>query len=564
MKTILISIYTLFLTGLVLIFGCAPPEEIPQPDEPLNPRGTIGSVAKYYATEATPVRGIGIVACLAGTGSSECPPEIRAELEKYIWQQVPEAGSVNPRLVIESQDTAVVEITGIIPALSTPFDYFDVILKPLSSTQTTSLSGGCLYTAELKEMSRLSSVEQFTRFSKTLAIAEGPVYTSQTDPSAAPQWRVLGGGRAKQNSSVRLILDTANFTAASIIRNRINERFGPKTAVCVSAVEITLSFPGSYIDQREKFLGMVESLMLGGNPEMQREYAQDLIKQIVSKTNSEQAEIALEGIGKPALDILAPLLNHADPEIRFHAARCMLNIGDKRSLAVLSGFVQDKASPYRVDAIRAVGLSAKRRDAMPILETALNDSNMQVRLEAYEMLASLNSHVISRRSISSGAFSVDSVICSGPKTIYVYRQKTPKIVLFGSPLRCEENIFIRSEKSLVTINSLPDDDQISVSRKHPNRPKMIGPLMSSNDLSVLIQTLGELPDIQSNNAVRPGLAVPYAEVLQILKTMSEQGAVLAQYVAGPEAQLEPVLQELPSNGRQMSEDDVPVSTRSDN
>ncbi|MFZ9024623.1 MAG: hypothetical protein ACO3BO_07730, partial [Anaerohalosphaeraceae bacterium] len=124
MKTILISIYTLFLTALVLIFGCAPPEEIPQPDEPLNPRGTIGSVAKYYATEATPVRGIGIVACLAGTGSSECPPEIRAELEKYIWQQVPEAGSVNPRLVIESQDTAVVEITGIIPALSTPFDYF--------------------------------------------------------------------------------------------------------------------------------------------------------------------------------------------------------------------------------------------------------------------------------------------------------------------------------------------------------------------------------------------------------------------------------------------------------
>ena len=564
MKRIFSSIYIFFLVSVLCFCGCTPPVEVPQPDEPLNPKGTIGSVAKYYATESTPVRGIGIVACLPGTGSSECPPEIRVELEKYIWQQIPKAGSVNPRFVIESQDTAVVEITGIIPALSTPADNFDVVLKPLSSTQTTSLDGGCLYTAELKEMSRLSSVEQFTRFSKTLAIAEGPVYTSQTDASAASQWRVLGGGRAKQNSSVRLILDTANFTAASIIRNRINERFGPETAVCVSAVEITLSFPGSYIDQREKFLGMVESLMLGGNPEMQREYAHDLIKQIVSKTNSEQAEIALEGIGKPALDILAPLLNHADPAIRFHAARCMLNIGDKRSLAVLSGFVQDRASPYRVDAIRAVGLSAKRRDAMPILETALNDNNTQVRLEAYEMLASLNSHVISRRSISSGAFSVDSVICSGPKTIYVYRQKTPKIVLFGSPLRCEENVFIRSEKSLVTINSLPDDDRISVSRKHPNRPRMIGPLKSSNDLSVLIQTLGELPDIQSNNAVRPGLAVPYAEVLQILKTMSEQGAVTAQYVAGPEAQLEPVLEESPSNGRQLSNDEVPVSTRSDN
>ena len=563
MNKIFSSIYAFFLMLAVFFCGCSPPQELSKPDEPLNPRGTIGSVAKYYATQATPVRGIGIVACLPGTGSSECPPEIRAELEKYIWQQVPKAGSVNPRLVIESQDTAVVEITGIIPALSTPFDRFDVILKPLSSTQTTSLDGGCLYTADLKEMSRLSSVEQFTRFSKTLAIAEGPVYTLQTDSSLPDQWRVLGGGRAKQSSSVRLILDTPNFTAASIIRNRINERFGPKTAVCVSAVEITLSFPAKYIDQREKFLDMVESLMLGANPEILDEYALALIEKILSKTDSERAEIALEGIGKPALDHLVPLLNHLDPAIRFHAARCMLNIGDKRSLPVLRAIVRDKNSPYRMEAVRAVGLGAKRRDAMPILETALNDSDMQIRLEAYEMLVRLNSHVISRRRVSSGAFSVDSVICSGPKTIYVYRQEKPRIVLFGSPLRCEKNIFIRSEKSSVTINSLPDDERISVSRKHPNRPRMIGPVLSSNDLSVLIQTLGELPDIQSNTAARPGLAVPYAEIIQILKTMSEQGAVLAQFIEGPEAQLQPVLEESPSNGRQLNKEDVPVST-SDN
>jgi HEAT repeat protein len=358
---------------------------------------------------------------------------------------------------------------------------------------------------------------------------------------------VLGGGRAKQSSSVRLILDAPNFTTSNIIRNRINERFGPKTAACISSVEIALSFPVKYIDQREKFLDMVESLMLGGNPEMQSEYAQELIKQILSKTDSEQAEIALEGIGKPALDTLAPLLNHTDPAIRFHAARCMLNIGDKRALAVLRTIVRDKDSPHRMDAIRAVGLSAKRRDAMPILETALNDRDIQIRLEAYELLVRLNSHVISRRRISKGNFSVDSVICSGPKVIYVYRQGKPRIVLFGSPFRCEKNIFIQSKKSSVTINSLPGDKRISVSRKHPNRPRVIGPLLSSNDLSVLIQTLGELPDIKSSTAVRPGLSVPYAEILDILKTMCQQGAISAQFIAGPEAELEPVLQELPSN-----------------
>ena len=547
MKRMLSSLYIFFLMLALSLCGCSQPKEPSKADEPLNPRDTIGLVAKYFATEATPIRGIGIVACLSGTGSSECPPEIRAELEKYIWQQIPEAGSVRPRLVIDSQDTAVVEITGVIPSLSTPLDQFDVILKPLSSTQTTSLDGGCLYTAELKEMSRLSSVAEFTRFSKTLAIAEGPVYTLQTDTSSPTHWRVLGGGRAKQSSSVRLILDTPNFTTSNVIRNRINERFGPKTATCISSVEITLSFPAKYLDQKEKFLSMVESLMLGGNPEMQSEYAQSLIKQILLKTDSEQAEIALEGIGKPALDPLAPLLNHTDPAIRFHAARCMLNIGDKRPLAVLRTIVKDKDSPHRMDAIRAVGLSAKRRDAMGILETALNDRDIHIRLEAYEMLIRLNSHVISRRRVSNGNFSVDSVICSGPKVIYVYRQGKPRIVLFGSPFRCAKNIFIQSEKSSVTINSLPGDKHISVSRKHPNRPRVIGPLLSNNDLSVLIQTLGELPDIKSNTAVRPGLSVPYAEILDILKTMCQQGAISAQFMAGPEAELEPVLQEFPSN-----------------
>jgi len=504
------------LVIVVLAGGCTPPQERPEPEKPLNPRDTIRSVAKFYATEATPVRGIGIVACLPGTGSSECPPEIRQELEKYIWQQVPEGGSVNPRLLIESQNTAVVEITGVIPPLSTTMDLFDVTLRPLSSTQTTSLDGGCLYTAQLKEMSRLNSVQQFTRFSKTLAVAEGPVYTRQMEtPSSPNRWRVLGGGRAKQNSTVRLILNRPDFTTSHIIRNRINERFGPKTATCVSAGEITLVFPPLYLDQREMFLGIVESLMLGADPQLLRDYAQELIDRILAKTDSDNAEIALEGIGKPALDSLAPLLDHTDADIQFHAARCMLNIGDDRALRVLRPIALDKKSPYRKDAIRAIGFSAKRRDALPILTTALNESDIEIRLIAYEALLRLNTHVISRRKINSSGFFVDSVICSGPKTIYVYRQGTPKIVLFGAPVRCEGNIFIQSEKSEVTINSTPDKEHISVSRKHPTRPRVVGPLLSSNELSILIQTLGELPDVQSNTVARPGLGIPYAEILQI-------------------------------------------------
>ncbi|MHC4290739.1 MAG: flagellar basal body P-ring protein FlgI [Planctomycetota bacterium] len=544
MKRILNLLCVLLLMSVISFWGCTPPQQPTEPDITINPRDTIGSVTQYFVTETIPVRGIGIVAGLAGTGSSECPPGVRQELEKYIWKQV---GSVNPRSIIDSMDTAVVEISGVIPALSLPIDIFDLTLKPLSSTQTTSLDGGYLYTAEMKEQSRLTNVEQFALFSKTLAMADGPVYTQETGGSSQ-KWFVLGGGRVQESGSVKLILDRPNFITANAIRNRINERFGPKTATAISTAEISLSFPVKYIGQRQKFIRLVESLILAENPVIQNEYAQELIKNILSKSDDiENAEIALEGIGRPALDSLAPLLDHPDPTVQFHTARCMLNIGDDRSLSVLRSIVADERNPYRIEAIRAVGQSAKRRDAMLILTSALNDPRIQVRLEAYEMLVSLNSSVVSRRSVANRAFLIDSVICSGPKMVYVYRQKSPKIVFFGSPISCKKNLFIQSEDRSVTINSLPGDKYISVSRTHPNRPRVLGPLLSNYELSSLIKTLGELPDVKQGSATQPGLAISYSEIIRILETMSKQEAILAQFIAGPEPESEPVLQELPAN-----------------
>ena len=254
-------IFNLFLAVLLFVstvsfWGCTPPPQR-TPEVTINPKDTIGSVTRYFVVEKTPVSGIGIVAGLAGTGSSECPPNIRQQLEKYIKQQV--AGTVNARSVIDSSDTAVVEISGIIPPLSIAADTFDITLKPLSSTQTTSLDGGYLYTAELKEQSRLSNIEQFTQFSRTLATADGPVYTQPPSDSSQNQWYVLGGGKAKQNSFVKLILNQPDFITANAIRNRINERFGPKTAVAISTAEISLTFPVRYIDEKQTFLRIVKT-----------------------------------------------------------------------------------------------------------------------------------------------------------------------------------------------------------------------------------------------------------------------------------------------------------------
>jgi hypothetical protein len=145
--------------------------------------------------------------------------------------------------------------------------------------------------------------------------------------------------------------------------------------------------------------------------------------------------------------------------------------------------------------------------------------------------------------VADGAFIVDNVICSGPQVVYVFRQQSPKIVLFGSPIYCNKNLFIQSNDQSVTINSLPDAKYISVTRKHPSRPRVLGPLLCNYELSSLIRTLGELPDIKEGKASQPGLAIPYSDIISILETMSSRNAIPAQFIAGPE----PVLQDLSSN-----------------
>lgn len=533
---------------LAIMAGCTQPQQPAELPVTIDPKATIGSVSRIHFFQAIPVRGIGIVAGLHGTGSSECPPRVRENLEKYIWKQIPD-NSLNARAFIESKNTAVVEVFGVIPALSSDRNTFDVAVRPLSNSQTTSLDGGHLYATELKELGRLANLEQLSMFSKSLATVEGPVFANKLAPSAdGGMWYVLGGARPLQGSKISLILDRPDFLIANTIRNRINERFKSKTAIPVSEAEILIQTPSEYLDQKMRFLDMIQSLQLGDNPELREYRIGELIQQLIEDPENESFEIALEAIGRPASDALALLLDHADKSVRFHAARCLLNIGDNRAIKSLREILLDPSSSYRVAAIQAMGRNANRSDARAILSVALSDADIQVRLEAYEAMLRMNSSAISRKMIA-GDFVVDSVVCPGPKIIYVYQQKTPRIVLFGAPIHCNDNIFIQSDDGTVTINAKPGDKFISVSRKHPGRPRVIGPLNSGFEVSNLIQALGEQPEIKKRATALPGLSIPYAEILPVLEKMCRNNAIKAEFIAGSPSSVDPVLQNLPPIGR---------------
>lgn len=523
-------LFSLFTVGATFLLSCA---SAPEPEQPpaISPDSTIEDVARVVESPAVAVRGFGIVAGLFGTGSSECPPALRQELEKYIWQRLPEADILNPRRFIESSDTAVVEVLGVIPPMAKAGQSFDVLVRPLSSTQTTSLKGGHLYTTDLKELSRIT---QFNQYAKTIARAQGPIFSIPGGPQDDVQsWYVLSGGYTLTSTQVSLLLNQPDFVVAGAIRNRINERFGPRIANAVSPGEILLTIPAKYHYEKERFLIMIRRLHLTNQPALQERRIDELIEQLKTGPDKLSAEAALEAIGKPVLDELAALLRSEDDmAVRFHAARCMSNIGDARVLPILREFVFDPQSPYRAEALRVIGRNIRLNDAEPILLRALAQDDMVLRVAAYEAALAAKSPIITRIPVASNFF-IDRISCGGPKVIYARQQSEPGIAVFGSPIRCSENIFLRSDDGQVTLNARPGDRFIAVSRTHPNRPRVVGPLSAGFEVSQLVRALGESPEQKQGTTTLPGLALSYTQIIEILEKMCAANHIPARFEKGP-------------------------------
>ena len=487
---------------------------------------TIGSLVEIFATEAIPVKGYAMVGGLNGTGSSECPPQIRSYLEKYILQHI-SGTKVNIDEFIKSPDTAVTTVDGIIPPAATKNERFDVRVTALSGTQTTSLQGGWLYGADLYE------ARQFGMASTPLANSEGAVYVdliSSDNPDLKTGY-VLGGGIVREDYTINLTLRTPDYRLASAIRNRINERFEFDTAWALTPGAIELRIPNKYINNKVKFIYLVRATYLTETPGLTEKRIEAHIRNLETITNKYASEIAIEAIGKASLPRLASLLNSSNPEMRFRAGRCMMDMGDTQGREVIFSIATDKTSPHRLDAIAAIVNSSAKEEAVPILRGLLNDDDFRVRMIAYEYLARINDSSISRKNIAN-SFYLDEVSSTGKPMIYVARQNHACVALFNTPIYCKSNLFVETPDGSITINAPENQQIVTIIRKHPRHPDVIMRMNCSLNLADIIQTLCKEPEPGPKDG-SPGLGVPYSTLVWLLKQMSDNSAVGAEFQAGP-------------------------------
>lgn len=525
--------FSFLLIAIVLctvVCGCGSQAKDAAIGKPVELNTTIGDLTKLYESGAVAVRGNGIVAGLPGTGSAECPPKLREELKKYILKMTAGADIGSPDSFINSPDTAVVELYGVIPTLGAKGEAFDLRVAPMPNTQTTDLAGGRLFTTELVARDRFFDYGQY---SKTLAVASGPIFVNKVkgDSGKIGDAYILAGGKIVEDVGIRLILNESSYSTASLIRNRINERFGSRTATAPSPMEIRLTIPPQYARQKEKFLEMVQVLYLSARGTQEKSRIASLINELATSKNKKLSEISLETIGKNSLNQLAGLLEHNNAEVRFRAARCMLNIGDERGMRTLNGIVKDRKSPYRINAIEAIGRRARKSDVSSVLMGVLDDDDFDVVFAAYRQLRTVGDVTVSSRVVG-GDVIIDSVISDSPKRILAYRHGVPRIVIFGAPLYCSRNMFVQSADGKIMINSRPTDEFVTLSRKHPKQERLIGPIRSSHNIKEVIRALGEVSSVSNKSLIRPGLGVPYSDVISLLENMCETGVIDAEFIAG--------------------------------
>ena len=487
---------------------------------------TIGSLVEVSAPEPVSVEGLGLVVGLERTGSAECPPQMRDYLRQYILRQLPAKTTLDVDEFINSLNTAVVLVQGVIPAIASKNQYFDVRVAALPSTQTTSLDGGRLFTAELKMLG------SFGINTRILADAEGPVYIDKIDDSAINKKNgyILAGGKVLDEYMIILSLHKPDYGMANRIRNRIIGRFGDNAAKAVSSDRIELIVPPKYREQRQRFISIVTAMYLSQEPGINSKRIRAYVTRLSGSGDKYSSEVALEAIGNECLDELGVLLDSPDEKIRLHAARCMLNLGSDNGLAALRRIAQEKESAYRIEALESINFGAKRNDAVLISRRLLRDDDFRIRLAAYEQLRKLDDIAITQEFVGRN-FYLERVAQTELKAVFVSRSGQPRFVLFGAPIYCNGNIFVQSGGGDVIINAPSGQKYVNIIRKHPKRPSVITQLKSSFELGDIIRTLCDEP-IEEGEKGHGGLGVSYADAAVLLKQICDKGVVGAEFHAG--------------------------------
>jgi flagellar basal body P-ring protein FlgI len=505
------ALYVALGTMLPLAIGCMGPIFRPQsPDaslkdaksEATNSTQLVGSVAHPYGMNFVKIENVALITGLAGTGEDPAPSPQRAALLAELNRH----GVDHPNEVLASPNTALVVVRGFLRPGMQSGDKFDVEVRTLSKSGTTSLRGGWLMETRLAEAAVLGGQ---IRTGHDMAVAQGPILidpsaTADSDVSVSTQGRVLHGGVATKSRSLGLILDHKHQSVrlSQLTSRAVNERFctydeGRRAGVATPKTDefIELKLHPRYKENVSRYMRVVRSVALHESPTQLLERLKLLHDQLLDPVTSETAALRLEAVGgDEAVKILKEGAKAEDREVRFHAAEALAYLDVTEAVQPLARAAVDEPA-YRIDALAALGAMEDAAAAESLYEM-LKSKSAETRYGAFRALTAMQaSDPRIRGEKLGGKFDYYILDVEGSPMIHATSSHKSEIVLFGKDHQFKLPVVLDAGPQIM-INGL-NGDQITVSRFTPNGPTQQRVVSTSVDevIRAVIALEGDYPDV---------------------------------------------------------------------
>jgi len=505
----------------------------PKPTEPRIPReveipaylkDTIGEVARFAGREGVPVQGYGFVTGLDGTGTKVMPPGIRQQiLDMMRRHKVDKAEEV-----LASPDNAVVMVMGVLPPGIGKGEPFDLEVRAVPTTETTSLEGGFLLDCDLAQVVADRGV---AARGEILAKGRGSIFVSpfsgdeKSKASADPRiGRVLTGGRALKARQFRLILLTASVRTADQITRLVNARFPGAAKGTPDPGRVDLAIPREYQGDEVHFLDLVGATYLRESPDARDRRLDLLVETMQAGKDLDRVALCLEAMGPSVMPRLRPLASHPSEAVRFYVGQTMANLQDAQAVSVLEPIALADASEFQEMAVESLG-RLKSGIGLGVLGRALGTRSARVRVAAWQAMARIAPRMFVSR-VFRDKFVLSMIAVKGEPFVYVSRTLMPQIAIFGD-VSVRPPVLAETRRVVATAREGAPQATL-IARWHGTDYRVEAPL----DLRGLVEKMA-LPMGTAETRNVPGLDLSYSDAVGLLYEMSKKKALSAPLVVQP-------------------------------
>jgi len=401
----------------------------------------LGDYISVQGNTFVPLRGVGLVMGLNGTGGDPPPSYLRKKLlTEMARRDVPGAQAILAR-----PDTALVVVTAYLPPNVRKGQPFDTRVRLPPNSNATSLAGGYLLATRLFEETEVRGAGILK--GDEYAVAEGPILTTFGAGMAGAgskglltQGSIPGGSISRHERDLEIVIRKRfqsirkSKQIADAIATRFHhfDRFNRRVALAEAKTNalIELKLHPTYRNNYPRYQQVIRHIPLAEDVVARRLRMEALADQLLDPATSENAAVQLEAVGNDAKPFLRAGLESPWSDVRFFSAEALAYMDDPAGVEVLS-LAAEHEPAFRVYADAALA-NLSSHQSLLALRNVLHAESLEARYGAVRAISEINDADRSLNTIKyDNRFTLRQIESNASPAVHLTRRRVPEVVIFG-------------------------------------------------------------------------------------------------------------------------------------